>query len=204
MNETILIIANGPSILKNKFGYEIDKFDEVARINNYKTDNFSEYIGKKTTIWLNGTNKNLKCHKNPPKKIFVFVPYEILEKKEARVLERTPKRLKLKPNQYTLLDKEKMKYYEKISMIKRPTTGFNSILWAIENYKKVIIHGFDFFQDSKEHYYDSYISKKIANLKIMKKAEKHDNIAEKEFVENLLLNKKIIKLSSYIKDINHD
>ena len=34
MNETILIIANGPSILKNKFGYEIDKFDEVARINN--------------------------------------------------------------------------------------------------------------------------------------------------------------------------
>ena len=38
MNNTILIIANGPSILKNNFGNEIDNFDEVARINNYKTN----------------------------------------------------------------------------------------------------------------------------------------------------------------------
>ena len=39
-----------------------------------------------------------------------------------------------------------MKDYELISKIKRPTTGLNSILWAIENYEKIIIHGFDFFQ----------------------------------------------------------
>ena len=104
-------------------------------MNFYKTNNFNQYVGTKTTVWLNGANKKLKRHKNPPKKIFVFVPYEILEKKEARVLERTPKRLGLNPNQYTLIKKEKMKTYENISNIKRPTTGFNSILWALENYK---------------------------------------------------------------------
>ena len=44
---------------------------------------------------------------------------------------------------------KKMKEYEDISNIKRPTTGFNSILWGIENYDKVIIHGFDFFENGK-------------------------------------------------------
>ena len=198
MKNTILIIANGPSILKNKYGDEIDTFSEIARINNYKTDNFSEYVGTKTTVWLNGANKNLKHHENHPKKIFVFVTYEILEKKEARVLERTPKRLGLNPNKYTLINKEKMKAYENISNIKRPTTGFNSILWALENYKNVVIHGFDFFQNSKEHYYDSYIVKKMSNLKIIKKAAKHDNQAEKHFVESLIKNKKIWTLFDII------
>ena len=35
MNSKILIIANGPSVLNQNFGDEIDKFEEVARINNY-------------------------------------------------------------------------------------------------------------------------------------------------------------------------
>ena len=34
------------SILKNNFGNEIDNFDEVARINNYKTNNLSEFLRK--------------------------------------------------------------------------------------------------------------------------------------------------------------
>ena len=37
----LLIIANGPSSLKNKLGYEIDQFEEIGRINNYTTDNYS-------------------------------------------------------------------------------------------------------------------------------------------------------------------
>ena len=40
-NDTLLIIANGPSALKNKLGHEIDKFDAVGRINNY-TINYSD------------------------------------------------------------------------------------------------------------------------------------------------------------------
>ena len=38
---------------------------------------------------------------------------------------------------------------EKITGVKRPTTGTASILWAVENFEKVLIHGFDFFIDSK-------------------------------------------------------
>ena len=35
-NNKILIIGNGESVLKNKFGANINNFDNVARINNYK------------------------------------------------------------------------------------------------------------------------------------------------------------------------
>ena len=202
MNDTILIIANGPSTLKYEYGNENNLFKNVARINNYKTNGFEKYIGSKTTIWFNGANKKLKPRPDFKDKIVVFVPYEILKAKEDDVIQRTPKRLKINPEQYTLISKQQMKHYEIISSIKRPTTGFNSILWALDNYKKVVIHGFDFFLDGKEHYYDSFLIKKISNFKIVGKAKKHDNIGEKEFVKSLINKNKIIQLSDYIERVD--
>ena len=199
MKDKILIIANGPSILENLFGEEIDKFDEIGRINNYKINNFKQYVGQKTTIWFNGGNQNLKKPKIYPKKVVVFIPYEILNRKEEKVKEKLPFRLGMDSNDYVVIKKEKMKEYENRSNIDRPTTGFNSILWAIDNYKEVIIHGFDFFQDGKVHYYDSFFIKKISNLKIMRKSQKHDNIGEKEFIQALIEQNKIIQLSDFLK-----
>tara|TARA_Y100001936_G_C15999111_1_gene626870 strand:- start:312 stop:914 length:603 start_codon:yes stop_codon:yes gene_type:complete len=199
MNDIILIIANGPSALKYEYGNEIDTFKNVARINNYQTNSFEKYIGSKTTIWFNGANKKLKPRFNFNNEIIVFVPYEILKAKEDEVIRRTPKRLQINTDKYTLISKQKMKYYETISNIKRPTTGFNSILWALDNYKKVIIHGFDFFLEGKEHYYDSFLTKKISNLKIVGKARKHDNVGEKKFIQALIKENKVIQLSDFLK-----
>ncbi len=56
-NNILLIIANGPSALKNKLGYEIDKFNQVGRINNYTTNNFEQFIDSKTNIWFNGAKQ---------------------------------------------------------------------------------------------------------------------------------------------------
>ena len=177
----------------------LNKFQTIGRINNYVTVNYDQYVGNKTSIWFNGGNQNLIIPKKLAKKIIVFVPYEIINNNLNKIVKRTSYRLGLNQNEYILTKKEKMKHYEFISNVKRPTTGLNSILWALENYKEVIIHGFDFFQNSKEHYYDSYIYKKIINLKILKKGEKHDHLAEKLFVEQLIANKKIFQLSDYIK-----
>lgn len=198
MNDKILIIANGPSILKKNFGLEIDKFDEVARINNFQIDGFHENIGTKTTIWFNGGNQNLIKPIFYPKKVVVFIPYEILIKKEDKVKKILPYRLGMNCNDFILVKKQKMKEFENQSNIKRPTTGLSSILWAIENYKKVIIHGFDFFLTGKEHYYDSNIKKKIANLKIFGAAKKHNNIGERDFVRSLLKQNRLMELSDYI------
>lgn len=198
--DTLLIIANGPSSLKHRLGYEIDQFQQIGRINNYTTNSFEEFIGSKTNIWFNGANQRLKIRKNIPQKTIILVPYEILCKKEKKLIKNIPKKLNLNNHQYTLIKKETMNRFEKNSNIKRPTTGLNSILWGIENYKKVVIHGFDFFQNGKEHYYDSYLTKKIANLKIVGKGRKHDNISEKIFVKDLIKKKQVIELIDYLKE----
>ena len=200
MKNKILIIANGPSILNENFGSAIDNFNEVARINNYQIDGFHKHIGSKTTIWFNGGNQNLKKPVFYPKKVIVFIPYEILHRKEKKVKKKLPFRLGMNSNDYEVVKKEKMKSFEINSNIKRPTTGLNSILWAIENYNKVFIHGFDFFQESKAHYYDSNIFKKIIRMKILIKGEKHNNIAEKRFVNQLISDKKIFLLNEYINN----
>ena len=56
----LLIIANGPSALKEKLGDRIDQFNAIGRINNYTTNNFEKFIGSKTNIWFNGANQRLK------------------------------------------------------------------------------------------------------------------------------------------------
>ena len=60
---------------------------------------------------------------------------------------------------YSLMPLEVMENFEKITGVKRLTTGTASILWAVENFEKVLIHGFDFFIDSKSHYNDNFINK---------------------------------------------
>tara|TARA_Y100000768_G_scaffold131570_1_gene97832 strand:+ start:9636 stop:10241 length:606 start_codon:yes stop_codon:yes gene_type:complete len=199
VDDKILIIANGPSILKQNFGLEIDKFKEIARINNYSIDGFEKKVGTKTTIWLNGGNQNLKKRKDIPKKTYVFIPYEILEKKEHKIRSTLPQKLNIENKNFEILSKKQMKFYQQKSKIKRPTTGLHSILWALDNFSEVYIHGFDFFLNGKEHYFDSSFVKKISNLGIFGKGKKHDNISEKKFVNSLIESNKIILLTDYLK-----
>ena len=58
LSNGILIIGNGPSVQNFNLGNQIDKFENIARINNFKTIGFEELIGSKTTIWCNGANQN--------------------------------------------------------------------------------------------------------------------------------------------------
>ena len=57
-NKSIIIIGNGQSILNNELQDEIDAFDIVVRINNYKINGYEHYLGTKTDIWFNGANSN--------------------------------------------------------------------------------------------------------------------------------------------------
>lgn len=197
-NNSILIIANGPSAISKKYGKLIDEFHTIGRINNYVTGKFKDFIGIKTDIWFNGANQGLKKRKSFPSKTIVFIPAEIQYAKEQRVLNRTPNRLGMQKSQYTLVAKEIMKEFEDYSNIKRPTTGLSSILWSLRNYQKVIIHGFDFFINTKEHYYDSSINRFFINSGIINRAKKHNNIAEKKFVQKMIEEKCVITLEEYL------
>ena len=191
--ESILIIGNGESILNYDLGNKIDNHPTVARINNYKLKNFEKKIGSKTDIWINGANSKLKKRKNYANQILVFIPSQILSKKQNYLDKYVSNRLKLEVNKFQIIPLELIKNFEEKINHLRLTTGLYSILWAIENYNEVIIHGFDFFINSKSHYYNSKITS-IINEYFLKKGSKHNNLKEKEFVEKMIDNKKIKRL----------
>ena len=195
----ILIIGNGRSVLEYSFGKQINTISIVGRINNFAIKNYSEYIGQRTDIWFNGANQNLKRQKVIPDEVVVFIPPEILRRKKEKVHDQISNRLHIDKKYYSLMPLEVMENYEKITGVKRPTTGTASILWAVENFEKVLIHGFDFFIDSKSHYNDNFINKWLIEKGINKKGGKHNMMAEKIYIEKLIQDKKVIQLKEYIQ-----
>ena len=195
----ILIIGNGRSVLDYSFGEQINKFSVVGRINNYSIKKFESFVGHKTDIWFNGANQNLKRQKVIPNEVVVFIPPEILRRKKEKIHGLISKRLHIDKAKYSLIPLEVMENFEKISGVTRLTTGTASILWAAENFEKVLIHGFDFFIDSKSHYNENLINKWLIDRGINKKGGKHNMIAEKQYIEKLIKEKQVIQLKDYLQ-----
>ena len=196
--DIILIIGNGRSVLDYSFGEQINEFTVVGRINNYSTKKYEDYVGQKTNIWFNGANQNLKKRKRIPSEVVVFIPPEILHRKGEAIYHRISKRLNISKDKYSLVPLETMEQYEKQLGVTRPTTGTSSILWAMEIYKKVIIHGFDFFIDSKTHYNENIINKWLIDFGLNKKAGKHNMDAEKKYINSKIQENKVIQLKEYL------
>jgi hypothetical protein len=196
---TLLIIANGSSILNHQYGNEIDKFSNIARINNYSTTDYEEFVGSKTDIWFNGANQGLKNRIVKPNRIVVFIPAEILSRKGDAIHQRIEKRLDTQRSNYELISSNEMLRYENQVGVTRPTTGTSSIIWGLDNFDKVVIHGFDFFIDSQTHYNENPLMRWLIEKHIVKKATKHNMSDEKKYIESLLLSKKVVLLKDYLK-----
>ena len=195
----ILIIGNGRSVLDYSFGKQINTISIVGRINNFTIRNYSEYIGQRTDIWFNGANQNLKRQKVIPNEVVVFIPPKILRHKKEKIHDRISRRLHIDKAKYSLIPLDVLENFEKISGVTRLTTGTASILWAMENFEKVLIHGFDFFIDSKSHYNNNFINKWLIDWGINKKGDKHNMIAEKQFIEKLIQEKRVFLLKEYLR-----
>ena len=126
------------------------------------------------------------------------VPKTFPERKKNKIHDRISRRLHIEKDKYLLVPHEKMVDYEKKINVERPTTGTSSILWSLENFNKIIIHGFDFFIDSKSHYNDNKITKLLIDWGIIKKGGKHDMEKEKEYIESLIKEKKVVLLKDHL------
>ena len=202
-NNSIIILGNGPSVLNCNFGELIDNQPLVARINNYQINGYEKKIGTKTDIWFNGANSKLKIPKKIPERIIVLIPSEIISRKKNNLNNHVQKRLKRNNLNPTVINLNDINKFEKIIGSDRLTTGLYSILWAIENYDEVIIHGFDFFQDSKGHYYNSKIIQLI-NTYILNKGFKHNNELEQKYVKKLIKNNTVKRLIDLKKEIGRE
>lgn len=192
----LLIIANGSSVLDLPLGVFIDTFPVIGRINNFSVTGFEKFIGSHTHIWFNGANQGLKIRSDlDRKRVIVLVPAEILARKGEAIHDRIQKRLGLPRERYELIAESDIRRYETLSGIMRPTTGLNAILWGLEHFEQVVIHGYDFFIDSQTHYNETPLMRWLIDKGIVKKGAKHDLSNEKAFVEYMMVQGRIIKLT---------
>ncbi len=198
LEKTLLIVAGGESVLKNEYGNEIDVFDTVGRINNYRIAGFKEYVGTKTDIWFNGANQGLKKRADIPERVIVLIPAEILKRKGESIHQRICTRLGVDREDYELVPRSDILEYESHIGVKRPTTGTSSILWGIDHFETVVIHGFDFFIDTKSHYNDNVLLRWLVSQGRIKKAGKHDMQQEKKYVESLIEKGAVVQLKDYL------
>jgi hypothetical protein len=192
-SKRIIIIGNGPSAIGQNRGHDIDTFDTIIRINNFVTDGMETQVGSRTDIWVNGANQGLKRRSIIPKNILVMIPPSVLARKGDSIHKRIKNRLSTK--QYYMLPIDIMTQMEEACEISRPTTGFFAIYFHYLLGFDITLHGFDFFVGTRSHYFDSPIVQWFKDKGIIKKAEKHDVMAEKLFIESLI-NKGDIKLLS--------
>jgi len=188
-SQSIIIIGNGPSAAEKNLGSRIDAYDCVIRINNFVTLGLESRVGSRTDIWVNGANQGLKRRSDFPESILVMIPPVVLNRKGNAIHRRVQKRLGT--TAYTLLAEDVMSEMEASSGIERPTTGFFSIYYFYLLGLDVTLHGFDFFVESKAHYFDGPVKRWLKDKGIIRKAGKHDVSGEKKFIEKLIQTGKI-------------
>lgn len=195
---SILLVANGRSVLEHELGAEIDRFETVGRINNYETAGFERFVGSRTDIWFNGANQRLRQPEHMPPRIVVLIPEDILRRKGELIHERVRKRVGVSRERYELVPRSEMEDYERVSGVRRPTTGTSAILWALRRFEGVVVHGFDFFIDTRTHYHDGPVTRWLVERGVVKKAGKHDMENERAFVERLISEGRVIRLKDYL------
>lgn len=48
---SVVLVGNGPSLLRHPQGDVIDSYDEVVRFNRFRLRGFEDYTGTRTTLW---------------------------------------------------------------------------------------------------------------------------------------------------------
>ena len=195
----IIIIGNGPSVLKNKIGNKIDQFDKVVRFNTFKNDSqFSDFVGTKTDFWfINAKNirtrspeiikmmNNIDCEKiyieqnpyDPKKKLLNYFP-ELKENNKVEFCD------------INVFNEIQKKHFNPYGMNPHPSLGLQGINLIAEKYQdyEIYIYGFDLFKDAKLHYMDNK-TKKSDNNNIA-----HNTNKEVKFLEHLVEKYNIKKL----------
>lgn len=170
----VLVVGNGPSAVEGKpLGSLVDRFDEVIRFNNFqtKTAGLSEFVGTKTTVhftdgvlyptyeayFVPGADVVMSLFTD---RFMVAGSYVIMRAGADLQADVTLKFLKDPTTAW--IEKsaiERLKSGLGLTGVKHPTSG----MLAIDHFVNmpdvglpVYIHGFDFFQGPKMHYYDDH------------------------------------------------
>jgi hypothetical protein len=182
----ILLVSNGPSVLKEKRGEEIDSFDKVVRFNNFDLAGKEEYVGRKTHIVSRRCCDDVLWH-NPPEleKVYCFMTYCKWSGAMGIVSE-------MVKNYYyprcELVKVSKCKEYGELVGLDQPnnewaTVGILTILHLLNIYPVLYLYGFD-YSNLDKHYF----------ARQPRDSKYHSAIKEKKYLDKLVKEEKCILL----------
>lgn len=210
----VIIVGNGPSALEGEqLGHVVDGFDEVIRFNNFQTKvaGLEKWVGRKTTVhFSDGVLYPTYSEYHVPgasivltlfaDRFIVAGSYVIL--RGAADLQTDLTLNFLKDPDTTWLAKEQIERVKKLLglvSVKHPTSGMLAIDYFLNKpgvQLPIHIHGFDFFQGPKVHYFDDHeplyerINDRIG-------VNQHSPLKEKVYVEKLVAEGKVRFLKEY-------
>ena len=173
----VLIIGNSPSVIEKAFGDIINKFPLIVRFNDFVIEGFEKYVGTKTDVWVS-TFKSNKYTPSDFNEVYYICPPFLLPN------------VQIPPDDnITLISGN---FYESINKLVdvKPlwaSSGIVAIYYFLTRGYDVVIHGFDFFESEKLHYY-------VDDAKMVG----HNPEKEKNAVMKLVRDKKIKLLSDIL------
>ena len=159
LQNSVIIVGNGPSLLKKENGHLIDEFDIVVRFNQYTIKGFEKYVGVKTNYWFNTVNfvnkaKEHRMHTDYDRIVLHIWEWDIakdmLFKSFKEFYKDSPVEL-IKTDINTL--KEMQVYIDNRAYFAY-STGSIAIWMLLKEHPLVYITGFDWWESENHHYND--------------------------------------------------
>jgi|GEM_PF-5210983 len=151
---SVVIVGNGPSLMRADLGAQIDSFDEVIRFNECRTHGFERHTGSKTTVWCTFGRGMLPGDAEiRPDKI-------ILTHEGAKPAYPAPHLYPVPRTFYNALQEEiKAGSIMPDKSRLMPSSGFLVVRWLLDTglAEEVTITGFDHFskaEDKRHHYWN--------------------------------------------------
>jgi hypothetical protein len=140
----ILLIGNGPSVLKQEMGDIIDSFPLVVRFNSYRIPTFEKYVGTKTDIWVT-------CDVFPAWHKDYYKVYVCSFNRQPD----NPLFLKMKGHypDCEMFPEDVWQEVFKGTGYHAPSSGAVATTYFMRTHK-VYLYGFDFFSAERHHYGD--------------------------------------------------
>lgn len=166
-NKKVAVVGNAESLMRQRYGAEIDKADVVVRINRggYRYPDFSTQMGTRLDVWCmqNAKQNKMFFHKTHTANVF---------KMQMDTIEVSPQFIELVNCVYsTEMCKELSSH-----LSKKPSTGLRVLDYVYHsNPKEVYVYGFDW----KETY--SWHEKRIC---VAHNFNEERNYCEKVFLKN--------------------
>lgn len=194
LDNKIIVIGNGTSVLDRKMGSVIDTFEDVVRINSFQIKGYETFIGSKTTIWARNNSKRTKnrIKMDQYKRIIICSPDWNMNRafkiqKTIPGSEVIPK--KIVANLQRDLNQSLKKSCHSGKPKKWPSTGLLLLYYLLGEYDPIHIYGFDNFKGKNgvaRHYYNN--KEKIISWGV------HECHKERSWIKNKILEGKIINI----------